>query len=140
MVVVDAVAIEEMVPRGRGDVFAPVFVPVDVGSVAQDTRTSLPHVRHGEEGTNIEAYAVVKVRVPADGLLLERLPAHKDVVGLFAFQDQFQAFLQIFSGSEFFRRTIHAVGLVLPLAADPVAQVSVDQGFQQLGVESMVIN
>ena len=68
MVVVDAVAVKDVIPGGGFHVLAPVFVPVDVGFVAQDTRAFLADIGHGEEGADVEAHAVVEIRVPADGL------------------------------------------------------------------------
>jgi len=36
MIIIDPVALEEMIPGGGFDVLPPIFVPVDVGFVAQD--------------------------------------------------------------------------------------------------------
>lgn len=65
MVVIDALAVEFVEPRGRLHIFAPVFVPRDVELGlfvdAQDLG--------GHEGADVQANAIVPVRVPADGLL-----------------------------------------------------------------------
>ena len=83
MMVVDALAVEFVEPRGAFDVFATVFVPGDVEFwlfvVAQDFG--------GHEGADVQAHAVIEVGVPADGLLGQGFPANEDVVGGFAFQN-----------------------------------------------------
>ncbi len=108
VVIVDAVAVEDVIPGGGLHILAPVFVPFDVGFVAQDACALLADIGHGEEGADVEAHAVVEVRVPADGLLLQWLPAHEDVVGGFAFEDQLQLFLEGFGGGQLFLGAVHA--------------------------------
>ena len=95
MVVVDAVAVEDGVPGGAGDVGAAVFVPVDVGLPAQDAGALLAYVGDGEEWADVEADAVVEVGVPAEGLLRQGLPADEDVVGRLALDDEFETVLQV---------------------------------------------
>ncbi|MFZ9937164.1 MAG: hypothetical protein ACO3JG_08890 [Luteolibacter sp.] len=68
-------------PLGLG---AAVFGPFDVGPPAEDAGVLLFDVLGVKEGANVEADAVVEVRVPADGLLVKRLPADEEVVGLLA--------------------------------------------------------
>src|SRR5690606_18406784 len=91
-------------------------------------------------GADVETDAVVEVRVPAYRLLFNRLPADEDVVGGFAFEDLFQFFLQGFSGGQALFGAVDAAGQVLLLAADPVTQVGVDQGFQILAVQLVVVD
>ena len=140
MVVVDAVAVKDVIPGGGCHVLAPVLVPVDVGFVAQAPRASLADIGHGEEGADVEAHAVVEIRIPADGLLFQRFPAHEDIVGRFTLQDQLQLFLEGLGGGQALLGSVHVACDVLLLAADPVAQVGVDQGLQQLGVELVVVD
>jgi len=139
-VIVDPVALEEVIP-GRGlHILAAIFFPVNLGLFAQDARPLLFHVRHGHEGADVQTHAIVEVRVPADGLLFNRLPAHKDVVGRFAFKDKFEALLECLSGGQPFLRAVHTRGDVILLASNPVAQVGVDQSFEVLAVELMVVD
>jgi len=142
----------EAVPGGGLDVLAAVLLPVDVGLGTQDARVLLAHVGHAHERADVEAHAVVEVRLPADGLLFQWLPANEDVVGGFAFEDQLQLFLEGLGGGQLgFRvrqgrrailaRVFKAAGSRFYFAAaDPVAQVGVDQGLQQLGVELVIVD
>src|SRR5690606_33297756 len=77
---------------------------------------------------------------PAYGLFGQRLPAHEDVVRLFAFENGFQLFLQRFSGGEAFLGAVFAVGQARLLRADPVAQVGVDQALKASLVELVVVD
>lgn len=52
--IVDALAVEAMIPRSGFHVLAPVFVPVDVGFVAQDARAFFTDIGHAEEGADVE--------------------------------------------------------------------------------------
>jgi hypothetical protein len=130
----------QVVPGRRLHVLAPVLFPFDVGFVAQDACAFLADIWHGEEGADVEAHAVVEVRVPADGLFFQRLPAHVNVVGRFAFEDQLQLFLKRLCGGKAFVGSVHAASNILLLAADPIAQVSIDEGLQQFGVELVVVD
>lgn len=96
--VVDAVALVFLVPGGGLYVFAAVFVPVDVGFVAEDAGVFLADVGGAQERADVEADAVVQVGVPADGLFFDWLPAHEDVAGGLAFADELEAFLERFGG------------------------------------------
>ena len=144
--IVYPVTVKDREPGGGFNVFAPVFVPFYVGFVAEDSGPFFADVGDGEEGADVEADAVVEVGVPADGLFFKWFPAHEDVVTIFliriafAFEDQFQFFLQVFCGGEFFLGTVDTVVNVLLLAADPVAEVGVNQRFQQLGIEFVVVD
>ena len=88
MVVIDAITVPEVVPRCRCHIFAPVFIPFDVGLIAQDACTFLADIGYGKERPDVEAHAIVEIGNPADGLLLDGFPAHEDVVGRFAFENQ----------------------------------------------------
>lgn len=138
--VVNPVAIEQVIPGGGFHVFAPIFVPFDIGFVAQDARAFFTHVRHGEEGANVQAHAVIDVRVPADGLSIQRFPADKDVMGSFTRKDQLQLFLEGFGSGKAFARTVNAVLHILLLAAYPVAHIGVGEGFQIFVIQLMVVD
>ena len=64
-----------------------IHAPLDIGLFAQHFRL---HKR-----ADIEPHPVIQVRVPAEGLLFEGFPAHKDVVGCFAFEDKFEFFFEV---------------------------------------------
>lgn len=66
-------------------VLAAILIPVDAEPAAQHAR------RH--ERPDVQPHAVIQVRVPADGLLVQRLPAHIDVVGRLALEDQLELVL-----------------------------------------------
>ena len=67
----------------------PVLVPLDVGLPSEDSGTGAPALPQvgAHEGADVQADAVVEVRVPADGLGVERLPADKDTARRLAFKD-----------------------------------------------------
>ena len=50
------------------------------------------------------------------------------------------SFFKVFGSSELLLSVIDVVGNVLFLAADPVAKISVDQGFKEFGVEFVVVD
>src|SRR5690606_12895739 len=126
---------------GRGlYILATILFPVDVGFPAQDACIFLGDVAGFEEGADVEADAVVEVGGPADGLFGQGLPAYENVVGLFAFEDGFQLFLQGFGCCEAFLCSVFTVGQASLLGTDPVAQVGVDQAFQAGLVELVVVN
>src|SRR5690606_20412845 len=126
---------------GRGlYILATNLFPVDVGFPAQDACIFLGDVAGFEEGADVEADAVVEVGGPADGLFGQGLPAYENVVGLFAFEDGFQLFLQGFGCCEAFLCSVFTVGQASLLGTDPVAQVGVDQAFQAGLVELVVVN
>ena len=136
MMVIDAVAAEHLEPWRTFHVLATVLVPGDVELgllvVAQDLG--------GHEGADVQAHAVVEVGVPADGLLGQGLPAHEDVVGWLAFEDELQAALQVLGGGQAGLGTVDAIAYAGLLLAYPVAQVGVDEALQVLGVELVVIH
>ena len=90
------------------------------------------------KGADVHAYAVVKVGVPADGLFRERLPANEEVVGRLAFEDQFEAGLQLLGGLEAGVAARFAGVHGSLLAADPVAEIGVGELFQ-IGVGELVV-
>ena len=145
MVVVDAVSGfaavfgAELVPWGGFYVFAAVFGPLAVGFVSQDTGTCFANVANGHEGANVQADTVVQVRVPADRLFFQRFPADENVVRGFAFADLFEQAFQLFGSGQFFFTAIDFADLTF-LSFDPVVQVCVDQCFQQLVVEAVVVD
>jgi hypothetical protein len=77
-----------------------------------------------QEGTDVEANAIVDVWIPADCLLVYGLPTHKKVVGRFTFEDLFELSLEIKSGSQSIIGAIDAFGLIQLLAINPIAQIS----------------
>ena len=108
---------------------ATVFGPLDVGLPAEDAGTFLFDVLGVEEGADVEADAVVEVRVPADGLLVQRLPTDEKVVRWLAGEDVFEFLLEKFGGGvAVFGTGDTVVGVVL-LAANPIAEVGVGEGF-----------
>lgn len=70
--------------------FASVFVPFDFRVHSQDASSFDFDIGDGQEGADIHADSVVEVRLPADGLFMQRFPADEDVVRGFAFQNLFQ--------------------------------------------------
>jgi len=98
MAIVYPIAPKAMIPRRALHVLAPVLVPVDVGLLLQHSRAFPAHIGHAQEGPDIHPNAIVQVRIPAEGLLLQWLPADEDIVrGLFcafAFQYQIQTLFQ----------------------------------------------
>ena len=107
--IVDPVTLKECIPRSRLDIFSAIFAPINSRLIAQDACAFLADVRDAHEGADVQAHAVVDVGIPADGLLVERLPADEDIVGRFAFEDQDQALLQRFGGGELLLRAIDAL-------------------------------
>ena len=57
MVIINPVTAKHLIPWRRGNVFAAVFFPVDVGFVAEDAGTFLSDIRDGHEGADVEADA-----------------------------------------------------------------------------------
>ncbi len=78
--------------------------------------------------------------MPADGLLLQRLPADKNIVGCLAFEDQFELVLELSGFEQTVVGATFLVGHRLLLLFDPVFQHGVGELFQQLVVELVVID
>ena len=75
---------------------AAVFFPMNVRLGAQDPSAFLAAGQIlGHKWADIESHAVVDVRLPSDGLLLDRLPANENVERRLAFQDGDEALLQL---------------------------------------------
>lgn len=140
MIIINPVTVKDREPGGGFDVFAAVFVPFDVGFVAEDSGSFFANVGDGEEGADVEADTVVEIGVPADGLLVERFPADEDVVRSFAFENELEFFLECFGGGKALLGAINTCGDILFLAVDPVAKVGVDQGFEVLVIELVVVD
>ena len=91
-------------PRKTGFVafglLAAVLVPPDVGPEPKHPCASPAHILCHQERANIEPDSVVQVRVPADRLLGQGLPANEDVVGGLAFYDCDQLSLKVLRGAE----------------------------------------
>ena len=130
----------KVVPGGGFDVFAAVFVPFDVGFFAEDASAFFADVGDAHEGAYVEADAVVEVAIPPNGLLFEGFPADEDVVGGFAFEDEFEFLFEGFGGVEFFLSSVYPIGDILLLTTNPIAEVGVDEGFEVLAVQFVVID
>jgi hypothetical protein len=126
------VIIPDLAPRGAGRFFAAVFAPLDVRALAE-------HVGNHERA-DVQAHAVVQVRVPADGLLLQRLPADENVVGGLAFEDELELFLELLGLQQAVVSPGLLVGHGFLLSLDPIAEVGVNQFLQQLVVELVVVD
>src|SRR5947209_137720 len=74
-------------PGRAGRVLATVFAPLDVRALAKHVGL---HKR-----ADVQAHSVVQARVPANGLLLQRLPADENVVRNLAFEDHFELILEL---------------------------------------------
>lgn len=64
---------------------AAILIPID--------RELAPQRARGHEQPDVEPHPIVEIRLPADGLLVQWLPAHLNVVGRLAFQDGDQLLL-----------------------------------------------
>ena len=115
MMIVDTLAVERVEPRGGGDILATIFGPFDVGLVAQDTRIALSNIADSHERTDVQAHTIIQVGLPADGLLLQRLPSHEDVVRRFPLQDQLQLLFQRFGGGQLFLSAVNTTGDIVAL-------------------------
>lgn len=140
MMVVNAVTLKEVIPGGRFHVLAPILVPVDIGFVTQDSGPLFADIWHAEEGANIEAHAVVKVRFPAERLLIQRLPAHKNIIRSFACENKLQSFLEDLGGVQAFLRAVNAGVKVLLLAHNPVAKIGINERFQIFVIQFVIID
>ena len=72
--------------RGFSTSGAAVLTPRDLGLVAQDAGagSAARAELNGHERADIDPHAVVDVRLPANRLFAERLPAHEEIAGRFA--------------------------------------------------------
>ena len=138
--IVDPLSPEHPVPGRRRHILPPVLLPLELRPVAQHAGPLLADSRHAEPRADVEAHAVVEVGLPADRLLVERFPAHEDVVRRLAVQDQFEPLLERFGRSQPSLRAVDAGGHVVLLAADPVAHVGVGEYLQPFAVELVVVD
>ena len=100
--VVDAIASERTIApkprvlrRGAQSLLAAILPPVNIGFGPQNARASSAAGQiPSHEGADIEAYPIVDVRFPANGLLFDGLPANEDVKRGLTFQDGDKASLQ----------------------------------------------
>ena len=136
MHVVHAVASERaggpepgVIARVAGWLLASVLGPFDVGRLAQDAGL--------DERADVHADAVVQVGVPADGLLVERFPAHEDVVRRLAGEDQLELVLQRLRGGQ---PQVRAGARGPALGGDPIAEIRIGQILERLVVELVVID
>ena len=134
--IVNPLALEHRKPRRAFNVLATILVP---GNVQLGFLVVAQHLG-GHERTDVEAHAVVEVGVPADGLLGQGLPADENVVGRFAFEDGFEPGLEIACGGQACLGAVDAVLDAFFLAANPVAEIGVDQTFEVLVVEPVIIH
>src|SRR6478672_2245396 len=117
-----------LVPYG----FLPaVFVPFDIWPRAQNAGAlfATGDVLF-EEGADVQAHAVVNVRIPADGLFRERFPADEEVKRRLTSQDQLEPSLQLLGALQAgIPAGLPAIndGLLTP---DPIAEGSVGEFFQ----------
>src|SRR5215813_10802553 len=115
--------VDTFFPPGRARwILAPVFAPVNTGSLTEYVRR--------DEGANVQAYAVIQVRLPANWLLLHRLPAHKDVVGRLALKNEFKLALQLTSSHEPGLSSTLVSRQAVLLALDPVPEIRVGELLQ----------
>src|SRR5262245_29304035 len=93
-----------------------------------------------DEGPDVHANAVVQVRLPADGLLVERLPAHEDVVGRLPFEDERELLLERNRRCQAVLGPAFASLRTLALAGDPVAEHRVRVTFEEHAVQLVVVD
>ena len=118
---------------GALGLFAAVFVPTDFGRGAEDAGALPAGVERlgGDERAEVEPDAVVDVWIPADGLLVERLPADEQVEGRFAGKDVFELDAQVFRGRDAGVGALNPGLLRLALGVDPFAEIGEDEFIQR---------
>ena len=92
-----------------------------------------------QERTDVEANAVVDVRLPADRLTIQRLPAHEDVVGRIALDDPGQFAAQVLGGDQTRFRAGFAGRKSATLPADPFTEVAVAEFFEQAAASAVAL-
>jgi hypothetical protein len=97
MNIIDPIACERTVLPEPGKLFrvtlrlhAAILRPLDVRWLAQ-------HVGH-DKRADVDPRAIVEVRLPSDGLFVDRLPTDKNIIGWLAFKDKFDSTLAISVG------------------------------------------
>src|SRR2546426_7433672 len=98
-----------------------VLLPLDVGLGAKQPRSLLADVFGLHERANVEPHPIVEIRLPPQWLLLEWLPADKDVVGRLALEDLGELRLERLGRPQTLRRTGFVSLGVLLLLANPVS-------------------
>src|SRR5574337_47641 len=107
---------------------AAVFLPMDIRLGAQDAGAFLAAGDIlGHEGADVEANAIVDVRRPTDGLILDGLPADEEVDGWFACEDGDEPLLQLQRGGQTILGAAFAAFHPILLACNPVAEVAVGE-------------
>ena len=102
-----------------------VLAPSNAWSHPEDTRGSCS----GRQGTrdneraDVNAHAVVDVGLPADGLLVQPLPANEDVVGRLAIEDLLELAFQVLGGGDASVGSLYARLLVCALTVKPIAEL-----------------
>ena len=130
--IIDPVAVEQMIPRSGGHVLAAVLFPLMLGLSRRTPAPFLPTSGTVMKGRMLRRTPSLRSGFQPMGCFCERFPADEDVVRRFAFEDQFQALLEGLGGVPVgLAAPSTPSGDVLLLAVDPVAQVGVDQGFQR---------
>ena len=124
--------VQIVAPLAAVRVPAPVLVPVD--------REPTPQHTGCDERSNVHPYAVVEVRVPADRLLVQRLPAHVNIVGRLALADQLELLLQLLRGEQSALRPRYSLLVLGPLSGDPVSQIGIGQPVEGVVVEFVVVD
>ena len=109
--------------------FPAVLSPANIRLGAQDAGTLPPAWDFfSHEGADVEAHAVIDVRLPADGLLVDGFPADEDVEGRLAVEYGNEPPLQFKRRDQSaFRAAIASVHTVL-LPVDPVAKIAIGEG------------
>jgi len=93
----------------------------------EQPRAFATHITGHQKRPDVLADAVVEIGVPADRLILQRLPPHEDVQRRFAFKDCGQLVLEPTRSLKAFDSAGN-VGLdIIFLLADPVTEIAVRQ-------------
>src|SRR5262249_51897650 len=108
---------------------------------SQDAAVLAPRIfrLRGEEGTDVEANAVIDVGLPANRLLIERLPPHENIVGWLALDDLRQLAAQVLCRNEALLRASFAGRNRAALGRDPFPQVAVTQLLEQAAAGAVPI-
>ena len=117
----------------RPHLLAAVLVPGDLLRLDAQYASARPAAtrefgRH--ERADVDADAVVDSWLPADGLLVERLPAHEDVARWLAGHDLRQLVLQVLRRRQPAIRSLNALVPVRFLTPDPLSEIPVRQRLQ----------
>ena len=119
--------------RGLQYLLPSVLLPRNLGLGAEDTRSLLAAEDvFGHEGTDVEPHSVVDVRLPADGLFVDGLPPDEDVIGGLTFENGFEAPLELTRRRQAVLRALFMTLCAISLADNPVAEIAVGEGFQEL--------